>query len=169
MKLELVTPPVVEPVSVTEAKEHLRLNHDAEDERIGRLISAARAMAEKFTSRALCFQAWRMTLEHPGGLLTLQPSPVLTAVATLDGESVGSLDIIGAESKWPEVEIEAGSVIVDLTCGYDGSPSEIPQAFRQAILLYVEMLYDKDPKTMDLLKSAAEALLLAYSATQDFA
>jgi uncharacterized phiE125 gp8 family phage protein len=70
MALRLVTPPTVEPVSVQEAKLHLRLITDitdisntAEDNLIGVLISAAREYAENVCRRAFVTQSYLLTLD----------------------------------------------------------------------------------------------------------
>ena len=44
--------PETEPVSLDDAKAHLRIDHDADDDVIARLISVARMMAEEYTGRA---------------------------------------------------------------------------------------------------------------------
>lgn len=63
MRLVLVTPPAIEPVTLAEAKAHLRVDSTADDTLIQGLIQAAREAAESFTGRALIHQTWRLTLD----------------------------------------------------------------------------------------------------------
>ncbi len=53
MRLSIVTPPEIEPVSLEEAKLYLRVDTGDENELITSLIKAARIMVEKETHRAL--------------------------------------------------------------------------------------------------------------------
>lgn len=63
----LITPPAVEPVTLTEAKAHLRVTDSADDALISALIVAARQFAETATQRALCSQTWEKVLDSfPG-------------------------------------------------------------------------------------------------------
>jgi uncharacterized phiE125 gp8 family phage protein len=65
MKLstQLITSPVAEPVTLAQAKQHLRVDFDDEDLYIGTLITAARVYAEKITRRAFFNQTWMRTLD----------------------------------------------------------------------------------------------------------
>ena len=56
MELERVTAPGVEPVSVTEAKAHLRVSGSSEDTYIGALIKVATEHAESYLNRRLVQQ-----------------------------------------------------------------------------------------------------------------
>jgi hypothetical protein len=54
------TQPVVEPVTLAEAKAHLRLDSDAEDALIQTLIGTARAWAEDYADRTFALTRWAM-------------------------------------------------------------------------------------------------------------
>ena len=54
--------PAIEPVTLQEAKLHLRVDHDAEDLLIAGLISAARTDCENRLQRTLITTSWRLTL-----------------------------------------------------------------------------------------------------------
>jgi uncharacterized phiE125 gp8 family phage protein len=65
---ELVTAPAVEPVSLTDVKDHARIDGASEDCYLEGLIVAARELVERTTGRSLITQTWRLTLDDwPGG------------------------------------------------------------------------------------------------------
>lgn len=67
MPLQLVSTPAGEPVSLSEAKAHLRVEGDEENALIGSLISAARQAVETLTARQLLTARWRLVLDaFPG-------------------------------------------------------------------------------------------------------
>ncbi len=63
MPLELVTAPALEPVTLDEAKAHLKIDVSDDDALITTLIAAARARAEWHTGRAFVTQGWRLWLD----------------------------------------------------------------------------------------------------------
>ena len=64
MSLFLVTAPTKEPVSLADAKTHLRVDVDDENDLIASLIVAAREYVETFTHRALVTQTWDLKLDQ---------------------------------------------------------------------------------------------------------
>ena len=86
MPMQLITPPAGEPVSLAEAKLHLRVDFDDDDSLIQVLISAARQAAETLTNRQLITARWRMVLDSfPGPSLMGVPAG---QVFTLLGHAV---------------------------------------------------------------------------------
>lgn len=63
-KLDLVTAPASEPVSVSEAKAHLRISSSNDDTYIGTLITVSRQAAELYTGRVFITQTWKMFLDE---------------------------------------------------------------------------------------------------------
>jgi len=63
LSLQLVTGPVVEPVSLLMAKRQLRVDFPDDDILIGAYITAARQFCEKYTHRAFFNQTWLRTLD----------------------------------------------------------------------------------------------------------
>ena len=79
MKSILTAPPAVEPLTLAEAKAHLRFDGDAEDELIATLIAAARRHVEAATGLALIAQGWSHFLDRwpEGPVVGLPLSPLI--------------------------------------------------------------------------------------------
>lgn len=67
MPLVQTSAPAIEPVSLSDAKLHLRVIDTAEDTLITLMIAAARRYAEAYTGRSFISQGWRLVLDSfPG-------------------------------------------------------------------------------------------------------
>ncbi|HEY0282981.1 MAG TPA: head-tail connector protein, partial [Rhizomicrobium sp.] len=81
MSLTLVTPPAAEPVTLAEAKAHLKVDTSADDALITSLIVAARARAEWHSGCAFVTQSWTLWLDAwPRNGLVEIPLPPLQSV-----------------------------------------------------------------------------------------
>jgi len=117
MRLKIIEVATVEPISLPEAKLHIRKPTDDEDELIESLIKAAREDTENFTGRALATQIFEYILdEFPDGEITL-PMPPLQ---NLEEEGIVYKDKDGIEATW-----EAENYIVDS----DNEPAVIIPAY----------------------------------------
>lgn len=162
MKLTLVTAPAVEPVSVAEAKAHLRVDISEDDTLIGTYITAAREYAEAYAVARFVTQTWEVALDTwPGRRLELPWSTPLQSVTSItytdrDGNTgtVSSSDYIvdtrsepGAvmlkgTASWPAVDLrEVNGVVVRFVTGY-GLEAAVPERFKAAIKLIVGTLYE---------------------------
>lgn len=84
--------PTAQPVTLSEAKAHLRVTHAADDSHINMLIAAATAYLDGLAgtmNRALITQTWRQNFWGFGGGIRLQPGPVasITTVKYYDTAS----------------------------------------------------------------------------------
>jgi len=61
--IKLITAPASEPITLDEAKDHLRVDVSEDDALITTLIVAAREAAEHITGRALMQQTWELALD----------------------------------------------------------------------------------------------------------
>ena len=133
MPMQLITPPAAEPVSLAEAKLHLRVDFDEDDALIQALISAARQAAEMLTQRQLVTARWRMVLDSfpgpslmgvpagqtftlPGHAILLTKSPVTSVV------EIRYLDMAGVSQVMPSAHYT-----VDKAC----EPARITPVFGQ--------------------------------------
>ena len=156
------TPPASEPVSLAEAKLHLKIEalDTAEDSLIQRLIVVARRRAEVSTGRALVTQTWTLALDgFPGGVIDV-PRPPLSSVASITYiDPEGATQILAADryrvdaqrepgrltpawdESWPATRPVSNAVEVEFVAGYGTTSDEVPEDLRQALLLIVGRYY----------------------------
>lgn len=179
----LIKKPTLEPVSINEAKDHLRVTGNDEDSLIGELIVTARQQAEIFTRRALLTQTWELRQDCFSSEIVL-PNPPLQSVEFIkyiDQDGVEqTLDI--AEYKayaweepgvvapaygkaWPSTRTEKGAVTVRYIAGWS-SVIDVPGPIKSAILLTVGDLYanreSSSTEQQYKLITSAESLLWPY-------
>lgn len=161
MKWTVSTGPALEPVTLAEAKAHLRVDHNEEDSLIAGLITAARRKAEQETGRCLTAQtikaywdAWPAsnTLELP-----LYPVYSVTSVKYLDEtgtlqtwasanytvDSIGMSCriVLNPDADAPQAGKYPNAIQVEYVAG-DSTAATVPQEIKQAILLGVGLLYE---------------------------
>ena len=76
--LTRATQPVVEPVTLTEAKGHLRVDTDDDNSYIMGLVAAARGWVEEYLDRSLVHTQWTMRMDEfpPNGMEKIElPRP----------------------------------------------------------------------------------------------
>ena len=162
MFLSLVTAAAEQPVTLAEAKAHLRVLTTDEDSLIGALVAAAAAHLEGRSGvlgRALVTQTWDVRFDrfpfagNNGRIeLPLPPLQSVTSVKYLDftgtevtlaadqyavdtGHMIGRLRPAYGLT-WPSTRDEDGAVRIRFVAGY-GSASAVPTPIKQAILLLV--------------------------------
>ena len=82
MKLKLKTGPAVEPVTLEEAKLHLRVDSGDDNALITALITTARELAERETHRAFITQTWQMYLDTAEAEIEI-PKPPLQSIVSI--------------------------------------------------------------------------------------
>ncbi len=180
----IATPPAVEPVTIEEARLHLRISGTDEDALVARLISAARSHVEQVTKRSLITQGWRTYLDDwpEGRVVRLPTGPVqsVEAITIFDADgmpmSLGSDDFTldGAGSP-PRLKVKpavggAGQPIngieIDFTAGYGDTAASVPKPLIQAILLLVGHWYEHREAGADIVTASFpfgfDALLTGY-------
>jgi uncharacterized phiE125 gp8 family phage protein len=162
MSLQLITPPALEPVTLADAKAHLKIDTSDDDALIARLIAAARARAEWHLGRALITQGWRQWLDQwpCNGVIEI-PLPPLQSVASVtvyaldDSASVldpatYQVDAASAPARLtlrssvsPPINLRAiNAVALEFTAGYGDSASNVPAPLVEALLELVAFLYE---------------------------
>lgn len=159
--LVITSAPATQPVTVAEAKAHVRQDADADDTLIGSLIEAATKYVESQSERALVTRTYRLSIQSAPKSGTLElPMPNLQEVTDIkytdtDGVeqtwSSGDYQVDTASEpgrvlpmpgeSWPTVK--AGIVNpyrITYTAGYGNAAAVDPRA-KQAILLIVGHWY----------------------------
>lgn len=160
MPLTLVTPPAAEPVTLAEAKAHLRVEVTDDDAIITALIAAARALAEQETGRSLITQTWRRTHDQFPDSVRLDRGPVQSVTSVKYLESVAGEQttlspasyIVDSASApgwvqpaygfdWPDVWPEINAVEVTYVTGYGADGTAIPEPIKLWVKLMVGHYY----------------------------
>ncbi len=182
MAAVLIEGPAVEPVSLAEAKNYLRVEHEEDDELIGELIESARVQVEQAARRVLVTQQWRIVLDRwpASGWIVSPVNPLVSLDAArvfpFEGAAVSLVAAeftINTASAPAIIAFERGNVIapgrtsggieLDVTAGYGDSAEDVPAPLRQAIRLLVARNYEhRDRIEKDALPEAVHALIAAY-------
>jgi uncharacterized phiE125 gp8 family phage protein len=164
MKVALVTAPAEEPVKIEDAKQHLRVDIEDDDNLILSMTAAAREHAENVTHRKLITQTWRYYLdEWPTDKsyieLPFPPLQSVTSVKYTDSdltvhtwstaewetdiyEEPGRVVLSYGET-WPTDTLNVASpIVVEFVCGY-GTPDDVPEGIKLGIKVDLADLYEQ--------------------------
>lgn len=160
MGLKLITAPSVEPLTLADAKLHLRVDGTDEDALITSLIVAARQYAEHLTERSLITQTWELAIDaFPGAEIQL-PRPKAIAITSVKYDDVsGAEQTLSApnytldnyqepawllpafNTAWPATQGNANAVRVRYTAGYGAAAADVPEGIKRWMLLRIGSLY----------------------------
>lgn len=167
MALVPISGPAVEPVSLAEAKAHLRVSGTAEDLLIASLITAARVHLELALSCAFITQTWswfldawpqRIRLELPlGPVRSISAARVLTAgdvITTLppasyllSGRTVPPRLSLKERAYWskgaPSPAFGADGIEIEFIAGFGDAPADVPAPLRLALLLLIAHWFEQ--------------------------
>jgi uncharacterized phiE125 gp8 family phage protein len=179
-----VSQPTTTPVSLIEAKAHLRVDHNDDDTLIGSLIAAAVDHLDGWSGilgRALVTQTWRQDFADFGCLrLALGPVASIEKIEYFDGDNAnqtladtvythftdarGSYVDLKPDQSWPGTYSRPDAVSVTYVAGVP--VNDVPAALKAAILLMVGNWYANreatTETTMTELPLGAYALIAPY-------
>ena len=178
MSLTILSPPATEPVSLSDAKAHLRVTHTAEDALIASLITAARDRIEAELGLAMIATGLRQIgfcAGYDGAVLQRGPVTALSAAARDDGAggwTAVDLATLTTAFDGPTYRVSLNSPLLaparlrlDYTAGFGTSASDVPPGLRQAILALLAQAYaarDTEPAASPLSLAAVEPWLAPF-------
>ena len=156
---QVITPASTYPVSLTEAKSHLKIDTSADDTYITSIIKAATQLSEEYTNRFFIDTVIDQTCSDFAQLQTLFKSKVSAVAHVKYYDSDNSLQTLSAtiydtqlqyepsqiqladDKSFPEITKRNDAVVARYTVGYGASASDVPEIIKQAILLTIGNFY----------------------------
>lgn len=189
MAIKIITEPSVEPVTLQEAKNHLRILHDDEDTTIEAYMKATRRYVEQvLTWRALITQEIELALDSFRKEIKL-PRPPLKEVENIkytdkdgqehtidsdkyivDTHSEPGRVVLAYGESWPsDILYPVNAVKIEYEAGYGDNPEDVPAELKQAILILTAHFYEqREPvvigQSVESIPFAVEALTSPYRA-----
>ena len=167
MSLVMTGAPALEPVSLGDAKAHLRVDTNTEDTFISSLITTSRLQVEAILALALITQSWtwrfdawsRKNVTFPIGPVsnvasvrvqnsdlsytTLNPSTYI-----VDGRAEPPR-LIPVGGLFASPGVAALGIEIAFTAGYGATVADVPSALKQAILLLVAHWFENREPVVD--------------------
>jgi len=159
MQYKVVTPPSTYPISLSEAKLHLRVSSTEEENRITALIKSATDWVEAYLRRQLITSTWDLFLDDFSDVIYIEKSPVttLSTIKYYDGSNVlqtlsssyYNADLDSEPSRvqeaygytWPTVYDRFNAVQIRFIAGYANAAS-VPDTIKDGIYLLITHLFD---------------------------
>lgn len=158
--LTLIAPPETEPISVEQAKEHLRVTHDDENALIQQCVVASREHIERETLRQLLPATWELQLDRfpcanwleiprpplrsivsvtyidPDGTLQTWSASNYRVIAPAGPTAMHGRLVCGYGQSWPAIRCEQNAVQVRFIAGYE-DVGAVPSSLKIAMFQLV--------------------------------
>lgn len=186
MPLRRTTAPVELPLTLADARAHLRVLDTSEDAQVTAWIGTATEQMDGkdgLLGRALVTQSWELLLDRfPCGSEIRIPLPPLqsvqsvtyvdtagvtqtlpTSVYAVDAASAPGVVSLKYAQVWPATRDERNAVTIAFTCGY-GAAASVPERLKSAIKLLIGDLYaHREAQGEPLSRNATvDALILPF-------
>ena len=181
MAIKVIAPPATEPLSLSEAKLHLRVDGSTDDALITALIKSAREFCEDYQGKKFITQTLELVLDNFPSREFIEfkaCSPVQSVTSVIYTDSDGlekTLDpeeyivdtdsfinkiALGYGKTWPATTLQPiNGIRIRFIAGY-GIANDVPESVKWAMVLHMRTLYDDcDVNETKKLESARNALL----------
>lgn len=160
MDWKVSTAPSIEPVTLAEAKLHLRVDSTSDNDLITELISTTRQWCEGYQNRAYIEQSITAKLDSFSDIMSL-PMPPLISVTSIkyydtngdqqtlsssyydvDTTSEPGLITLAYNQTWPTVRGIHHAIEIIYKAGYGDEASDVPEHIKSVIKLLVGHFYE---------------------------
>jgi uncharacterized phiE125 gp8 family phage protein len=161
MSWQITVQPATEPITLVEAKAHLRVDFSDEDDYIDTLIVSARRYCEAYCNRVFITQTWRQNEDKWSNPIQLKVNPVIsvTSLKYIDAnESQQTItdnannyqkdlnsDVAkiydGLVNTFPAIGDSINPIEIITVCGY-GAAADVPDDIKHAIKFMVSYFYE---------------------------
>jgi uncharacterized phiE125 gp8 family phage protein len=183
MPLLLLTPPTAEPITLAEAKAHLRQTINDDDAYITALIIAARRAIETRYGLCLMRQSWALFADDwpEDGVFAIPRWPLISAdglTSFADDDTASTIDpahyVLDAASRPARLALRRGRVFAPpgrkinglklaFTAGFGADASFVPQEIKQALMATIADWYqNRGDEAGGTLPATALELLAGY-------
>lgn len=184
MALKLVTAPSAV-ITVDEAKSHLRVFHNDDDQYITSLVAAATGWADGkdgWLGRSIGQQTWDLALDaFPDGGIIIPLSPLISVTSVKYNEAAAGVEttlvegtdylvdnygdpgwVVPVDGVWPETKSVINAVKIRFVSGY----ATVPPSIKHALLLLVGHWYENREAASEVklteIPMAVDSLLIPY-------
>ena len=185
-RIEIVTPPAAEPLTLSEVKAQLRIEHNDDDTLIARLIQTAVAYIDVVgtVGKAMISQTWgEWIAPNPSTvLLSLGPVQSVSAIRFYDTDNVlqtatlSDFFVLGTKGRttirpkpskaWPTTFDRDDAIKIEYVIGFGGSPSDVPQTVRHGLMMLVAHWYEN--RENELIGTISKTLPHGFEALIDY-
>lgn len=160
--------PVAEPLTLAEAKAHLRVTVNDDDTLITALISAAREACEDRLQRTLISTPWLLALDAFPDAIKLPMPPALQVQSLQYFDATGTLVTLAGEDyeldpysepaylvpapgvAWPAIQTgRINAVRVAYTAGYGATAADVPGPIKQWLRLAIGDMYERRTRSAE--------------------
>lgn len=181
LRIQRVQGPSADPVTLTEAALHCRVDATVDHPALQLMIKAATRTCENTLRRPIISQRFRQFFDcFPAcDYITLRRAPLISVeylktyddadVATTFSASNYYVDtasnpgrlVLRSSASWPTFDRVANPIEVEYRAGFGSTPAEVPEDIKQAVLMVTAALYEHRGDKLDQAQ-AAEIPALAY-------
>jgi len=154
--------PAVQPVTVSELKEHLGLASSDTDQnvRLADLLTSAIEAVERDTRRSLLTQTWQLRLDDFPSEIELWNPPIQSVTSITYVDTSGSTQTVSSSvyvvdiqsepgivrlaygQSWPSIRGDDRGVLVTYVAGYGDTAADVPYELHEAVKLAAQLAYD---------------------------
>ncbi len=188
---KITTAPAAEPITLTDVKNHLKIDYTDDDDLLAIIIQAVREFVEVYTGRALMTKTIQeyydkfplYTVTNPRGGIEARFAPLqsLTFVKYKDSDGTTQTLTVNVDytfdnisepprifpyygTTWPTVRDEPNSVWIEYEGGYTQA-SDVPAVIKQAMFLMIGKMYEQREDSVKNLPTQTEYLLKSVRIT----